>query len=172
MKKTLFLFAASLVVLTGCPPQGEGQDDSAPAAEAPKPTITINAKAPDPIPVPARQEAKADDDWAAKVNNKEAEVIELINTLNPVAAYLTEAFKQYGNKFSPALNEEWHDTQQQLTQGLGLYDDCKKRKGEGQVDKKLFLDLEEAWQLLVKTGVAGLRTKSMVDAELQRIAGG
>jgi len=39
----------------------------------------------------------------------------------------------------------------------------------GNTDKQLFLDLEEVWQLLVKTGVAGVRTKSMVDAELKRM---
>ena len=41
----------------------------------------------------------------------------------------------------------------------------------GAYDKKLFLDLEEVWQGLVKTGVAGVRTKSMVDAELAKLGG-
>jgi hypothetical protein len=41
----------------------------------------------------------------------------------------------------------------------------------GDFDKQLFLDLEETWQLLVKTGVAGVRTKSMVDSELARLKG-
>jgi len=34
-----------------------------------------------------------------------------------------------------------------------------------------FLDLEETWQILVKTGVSGVRTKSMVDDELRRAIG-
>ena len=46
---------------------------------------------------------------------------------------------------------------------------CKERKAAGTFDKQLFLDLEEVWQLLVKTGVAGTRAKAMVDAELQRM---
>ena len=41
----------------------------------------------------------------------------------------------------------------------------------GQFDKQLFLDLEQVWQILVKTGVAGVRTKSMVDSEMARITG-
>ena len=32
-------------------------------------------------------------------------------------------------------------------------------------------NLEEVWQLLVKTGVAGVRTKSMVDSELAKLKG-
>ena len=53
-----------------------------------------------------------------------------------------------------------------MTAATTLYEDCKKRRAEGAIDRQLFLDLEEVWQLLVKTGVAGVRTKSMVDSEL------
>ena len=41
----------------------------------------------------------------------------------------------------------------------------------GEYDKRLFLDLEQVWQSLVKTGVAGVRTKSMVDSELAKLKG-
>ena len=50
----------------------------------------------------------------------------------------------------------------------GFYEDCKKRMAEKKFDKQLFLDLEEAWQVYVKVGVAGLRTKSMIDDDLKR----
>ena len=83
-----------------------------------------------------------------------------------------KGFKQHGSKFSPTLQEEWTDTQEQLGKALGLYDSCKKRKSAaGEFDKQLFLDLEEVWQGLVKTGVAGVRTKQMVDAELKKAIG-
>ncbi|MGW8179225.1 MAG: hypothetical protein ACWGQW_10765, partial [bacterium] len=115
------------------------------------------------------KEVSSPEDWEAKAHNKEIEVIQVLNIINPVAAYITEGFKQYGDRFPPTLQEEWGDTQQQLTKALTLYESCKERKKSGEFDKKLFLDLEEVWQLLVKTGVAGVRTKSMVDAQLKQI---
>jgi hypothetical protein len=54
---------------------------------------------------------------------------------------------------------------------MTLYDSCKERMAAGENDEALFLDLEEVWQLLVKTGVAGVRTKSMIDSELGRLKG-
>lgn len=67
------------------------------------------------------------------------------------------------------MHEEWVDTQAQLTQALKLYESGKKRIEAGKYDKQLFLDLENAWQILVKTGVAGVRTKTMLDAELKKL---
>jgi hypothetical protein len=142
--------------------------DYADEADAPK-GVQIQAEAPEPMEVPERRESSSDTDWEAKAHNKEIEIIEVLNIINPIAAYITEGFKQYGERFSPTLQEEWGDTREQLTKALTLYEDCKKRKAEGKFDKQLFLDLEESWQLLVKTGVAGVRTKSMVDSELQRM---
>jgi len=126
---------------------------------------------PEPLEVPVAVEVASAEDWEAKAHNKEIEVIEVLNVINPVAAYITVGFDQYGDSFSEVLHEEWGDTQQQLTKALTLYDSCKQRKAAGEYDKQLFLDLEEVWQLLVKTGVAGVRTKSMVDSELARLKG-
>lgn len=164
----LIILVAFAALLLGC--TGGGGDEQQ-ETEATKLAITLNVIPPDPIPLPEAKTVSSDTDWEAKVHNKEIEIIEVLNILNPVAAYLTEGFKQYGDRFSPTLEEEWSDTQQQLTQALAQYDDCKKRKDAGQYDKQLFLAMEGAWQMLVKTGVAGVRTKSMMDAELQKIAG-
>jgi len=139
----------------------------APADEAP--LLTVDA--PEPLAVPAPRDVASDTDWEARAHNKEIEVIEVINVINPVAAYITEGFKLHGASFSATLHEEWTDTQEQLTKALTLYDSCKERKAAGEFDKQLFLDLEEVWQLLVKTGVAGIRAKSMVDDELRRLKG-
>jgi hypothetical protein len=79
------------------------------------------------------------------------------------------SFAQYGDQFSPTLQEEWEDTQVQLTAALTLYEDCNERRASGSFEKQLFLDMEEVWQLLVKTGVAGVRTQSMVDSEVRRM---
>jgi hypothetical protein len=155
-------------LLLGC--SGGGSDTQQATTET-KPAITLNVTPPDPIPVPEAKTPTSDTDWATKVHNKDIEIIQVLNIINPVAAYLTEGFKQYENRFSPTLKEEWTDTQHQLTQALNLYDDCKKRRDAGKYDKQLFLDMEHVWQLLVKTGVAGVRTKSMMDDELQKIAG-
>ncbi len=126
---------------------------------------------PEPLEVPAAVEAASPTDWKAKAHNKEIEVIQVLNVINPVAAYITVGFEKHGDAFSDVLHEEWTDTQQQLTKALTLYDSCKERMASSNFDKQLFLDLEEVWQLLVKTGVAGVRTKSMVDSELSRLKG-
>jgi len=155
-------------LLAGC--GGGGPADYASEAPAPPPPL-IQVEAPEPLEVPERREVGADTDWEAKVHNKQIEILEVLNVINPIAAYIAKGFEQHGKKFSPTLNEEWADTQAQLTEALGLYEDCKKRKGEGKFDKQLFLDMEEVWQMLVKTGVAGVRAKSMVDDELRRAIG-
>lgn len=142
-----------------------GQTASAPAPER----ALIQVDAPEPMVAPEAVEVSSDTDWEAKVHNKDIEIIGVLNVINPVAAYITAGFEQYGDRFSPVLNEEWEDTQVQLTAALGLYESCNERRTAGTFDKKLFLDMEEVWQILVKTGVAGVRTKSMVDAEVKKI---
>ena len=144
---------------------GEGGPAGEPEAEAPLLTV----EAPEPIAIPEAVELSSEEDWEGKAHNKEIEVLQVLNIINPVAAYIIEGFNQHGDDFSETLQEEWQDTQVQLTAATTLYDDCKERKAAGAYDKQLFLELEEVWQLLVKTGVAGVRTKSMVDSELRRM---
>ena len=165
--KRMFVVGLVALAFAGCSGGAEDAADQV-AAEAP---ALIKVEAPEPVPVPEPQTVSSETDWAAKAHNKEIEVLQVVNIINPVAVYITAGFEQYGDKFSETLHEEWADTQVQLTKALTLYEDCKARKAAGKFDKQLFLDLEEVWQLLVKTGVAGLRTKSMVDAELQRAIG-
>jgi hypothetical protein len=160
----ILLFAAALLV--GC---GGGTGEPAgsePEAAAQRPLIQVEA--PEPLSVPALVEVASDDDWKSRTHNKEVEIIQVLNVINPVAAYIVAGFDQYGSKFSETLHEEWGDTQKQLTAATTLYDDCKDRIAAGEFDKQLFLDMEEVWQLLVKTGVAGVRTKTMIDDEVAR----
>jgi len=131
---------------------------------------TVKYDDPEPAAVPEAKEVKSDTDWEAKVHNKEIEIIQVLNIINPVAVYLTAGFEQYGDQIKDeVVHEEWEDTQVQLTKALTLYETCKKQKAAGKFDKKLFLNMEETWQLLVKTGVAGVRTKQMLDMQLQRL---
>ena len=162
----LALLPAFLVACGG--PADEGGQQ---AAEAPKSGIQLDVTPPAPLEVPEPKAVSSDTDWEAKAYNKNIEVVQVINIINPVAAYITKGFEEYGDRFSPTLQEEWTDTQEQLTAATTLYGSCQKRMEAGEYDKQLFLDLEEVWQLLVKTGVAGVRTKSMVDAELAKISG-
>jgi len=168
--KGLFAILCGLVLLAGCAGGDDGYvAEDQPAAEAPAPLLEVQA--PEPLEIPESREVASDTDWEAKAHNKEIEVLQVINIINPVAAYIAEGFKQYEDRFSPTVHEEWEDTQAQLTKALTLYDSCKERKAAGEFDKQLFLDLEEVWQLLVKTGVAGMRAKSMVDQELAKLTG-
>ena len=162
----LALLPAFLIACGG--PTDEGGEQ---AAEAPKSGIQLDVTPPAALEVPEPKDVSSDTDWEAKAHNKNIEVVQVINIINPVAAYITKGFEEYGDKFSPTLQEEWTDTQEQLTAATTLYGSCQKRMEASEYDKQLFLDLEEVWQLLVKTGVAGVRTKSMVDAELARISG-
>jgi hypothetical protein len=131
---------------------------------------TVKFDEPDAMKVPEAKEVKSDTDWEAKVHNKDIEVIQVLNIINPVAVYLTAGFEQYGDKIKDeVVHEEWTDTQVQLTKALTLYETCKEKKAAGKFDKKLFLNMEETWQLLVKTGVAGVRTKQMFDMQLKRL---
>ena len=69
-------------------------------------------------------------------------------------------------------NEEWVDTQAQLTSATDAVRGLQgPNRRPASSTKQLFLDMEDVWQMLVKTGVAGVRTKSMVDSELARITG-
>ena len=161
--KRLAILALLPAFLMACAPAEEGGQEAAAAAG---PGIQLDVTPPEPLAVPEAKEVSGDDDWAAKAHNKNIEVVQVMNIINPVAAYIVKGFEEYGDRFSPVLQEEWADTQVQLTAATTLYEDCQKRMEAGEYDKKLFLDLEETWQLLVKTGVAGVRTKSMVDSEL------
>jgi len=165
--KKLTILALVPWMLIAC---GGGGDAPIETAEAPAAPL-LEVQAPEPIPVPEAVSVSSDDDWEAKAQNKDIEIIGVLNIINPVAAYIIAGFDQYGNSFSEVLHEEWADTQVQLGQATTLYDSCKERMAAGEYDKALFLDLEEVWQLLVKTGVAGVRTKSMVDSELGRLKG-
>jgi hypothetical protein len=149
---------------------GGGGEPAGPTASASAPErVLIQVDVPEPLVAPDPVEVSSENDWEAKSHNKDIEIIGVLNVINPVAAYITAGFEQYGDRFSPVLQEEWEDTQVQLAAALGLYESCKERRAAGEFDKQLFLDMEEVWQLLVKTGVAGVRTKSMVDAEVKKI---
>lgn len=103
-------------------------------------------------------------DWEARCDAKIVEIEAVIEILGPVVTYLTEAFEK--NTFTETTTEEWGDAVTQFTYANKYYDLAKSWMKEGKYNKLTFLKLEEAWQYYVKTGVAGLRTKSMVDHEL------
>jgi hypothetical protein len=152
----------------GCGGGGGEATGYSETARAPE-RVLIQVETPEPLPTPEPVEVSSETDWEARSHNKDIEIIGVLNVINPVAAYITAGFNQYGDRFSDTLNEEWADTQTQLTAALTLYESCKERRAAGEYDKKLFLDMEEVWQGLVKTGVAGVRTKSMVDSEVKRL---
>jgi hypothetical protein len=162
----ILVFVAGALVACG----GPGEEPAAGGAPA-ESGVKLTVAAPAPREVPEPKEVSSEVDWEAKAHNKDIEVLQVLNIIDPVAAYIVEGFKQYGDRFSPTLSEEWADTQVQLTKATTLYEACKERQAAGTFDKQLFLDLEEVWQLLVKTGVAGVRTKSMIDDELKRMTG-
>jgi hypothetical protein len=167
MKKLIPLLVIFLY-LWGC---GGGEERGPAVSTEGEPAgVTVEYTAPEPMAVPEYKMPQSDTDWEAKVNNKDIEVIQVLNIINPIAAYITAGFDQYGDRIdNPTVHEEWKDTGEQLTKALNLYESCKERKKEANFDKKLFLDMEDTWQLLVKTGVAGVRTKSMLDAELKKL---
>lgn len=167
MKKLALIILATAFGF-GC---GGAAEEATYENDGPPAAPLLEVEAPAALEVPDPVEVTADDDWQAKAHNKNIEVVGVINIINPVAAYITEGFKQHGDSFSATLHEEWEDTQAQLNLATTLYTSCQERMESGAFDKKLFLDLEEVWQLLVKTGVAGVRTKSMVDSELAKLKG-
>jgi len=158
-------FFASMI--SGCSQQESTQKKDQTESKS---GLQVSYEVPDPMTVPERVTPASETDWAARVNNKNAEVVEVLNILNPVAAYLTAAFEQYGDRLSQAAHDEWDDTVAQLTSASGLYEKAKARMEQKNFDKSLFLQLEEAWQIYVKVGVAGVRTKTMVDAELEKMS--
>jgi hypothetical protein len=162
--RSLLMGILGISLFVGCGGT-DNQPMDEPEAEAPLLTV----EAPEPLAVPDPVDVGSEEDWEARVHNKDIEIIQVLNVINPVAAYITEGFAQYGDQFSPTLQEEWEDTQVQLTAALTLYEDCNERRASGSFEKQLFLDMEEVWQLLVKTGVAGVRTQSMVDSEVRRM---
>lgn len=103
-------------------------------------------------------------DWNARCDAKVAEIEALIGILGPVVTYLTEAFEK--NTFTETTSEEWGDAVTQFTYANKYYDLAKGWMKDGKYNKRTYLKLEESWQYYVKTGVAGLRAKSMVDHEL------
>lgn len=155
-------------LMVGCGGSGGDTVEYSDAPQTPE-RVLIQVEEPEPLEVPEPVAVTSDTDWEAKSYNKNIEIIGVLNVINPVAAYITAGFDQYGDRFSETLQEEWVDTQVQLTAALTLYESCKERRSASQYDKQLFLDMEEVWQLLVKTGVAGVRTKSMVDSEVKKI---
>jgi hypothetical protein len=162
--KNVLIAVLGLGLMVGC---GGAEEGPAAEAEAEAPLLTVEA--PEPLAIPEAMDVSSDEDWEARVHNKDIEIIQVLNVINPVAAYITEGFAQHGDDFSPTLQEEWEDTQAQLTSALSLYDSCNERRAAGGFEKQLFLDMEEVWQILVKTGVAGVRTQSMVDSEIRRM---
>ena len=167
--KKLALLVLIPGLLLGC---GGTADEASYETEAAGPApVLLEVEAPPALDVPEPKEVTGEDDWEAKAHNKNIEVVQVINIIQPIAAYITAGFEQYGSSFSETLHEEWGDTQVQLTQATTLYGSCQERMASGEFDKQLFLDLEEVWQGLVKTGVAGVRTKQMVDSELARLKG-
>ena len=103
--------------LIGC--AGGGDATSAGPAAAPERAL-IQVEAPAALEIPAPVELASDTDWEGRAHNKDIEIIEVLNVVNPVAAYITAGFEQYGERFSDGLNEEWVDTQVQLTAALTL----------------------------------------------------
>ncbi|MCK5572155.1 MAG: hypothetical protein KAJ12_05320 [Bacteroidetes bacterium] len=167
MKELIPLLVITLCLIgCGAPEQGE----PAPGAGQQAPALKVEYTVPEPAAVPAYVEPTSETDWKAKVNNKNKEIVEVLNIINPIAAYITAGFEQYGGRIeNPTVHEEWSDTQVQLTMALELYESCKEKIKAENYSKQLFLDMEETWQILVKTGVAGVRTKSMLDAELTKL---
>ena len=128
--KKLIPFLVILIFLFAC---GNGEESAPVDTTQAKPTgAIVTYDVPEAIVVPEAKTPKSDTDWETIVHNKEIEVIQLINILNPVAAYLTAGFKQYGDKIkNQTAHEEWTDTQEQLTEALTLYGSCKERKKAG-----------------------------------------
>lgn len=164
---TLIAIIFFALMISGCSQQESSQKTE---QSETKTAAQVNYKAPDPMAVPERITPESDNDWAARVNNKNAEIVEVLNILNPVAAYLTAAFEQYGDRLSQVAHDEWDDTVAQLTRANDIYEKGKAKIEQEKFDKSLFLQLEEAWQIYVKVGVAGVRTKTMVDSELEKMS--
>ncbi|MCP4662567.1 MAG: hypothetical protein GY856_44795 [bacterium] len=79
MKRAVLLIMA-LAVLFGC--AGDSGEYAEAPAEAAAPAIKLEVTEPEPLAAPEYQEPSSDEDWAAKVNNKNIEVIQTINIIN------------------------------------------------------------------------------------------
>jgi hypothetical protein len=164
--KKLFLISLVVIFFIACSSTEESGTPATTVTAADK----VKYTQPEPLSLPEYKEPKSDSDWAAKVNNKEIEIIQVLNIINPVAAFIVAGFEQYGDRITElTVHEEWKDTQELLTKALELYESCKTNKAAGKFNKQLFLDLEGTWQMLVKTGVAGVRTKSMLEAKINNL---
>jgi len=88
-------------LLLGCGGTSDEADYEAEAAAAAP--VLLEVDPPAPIEVPERRDVTADDDWAARVHNKNIEVLEVMNIINPIAAYIVVGFEKYGDRFSETL---------------------------------------------------------------------
>lgn len=91
----------TITLVAGC-----GGTDSPPAGEPEAEAPLLTVEAPEPLAVPEAMEVSSDEDWEARVHNKDIEIIGLLNVINPIAAYIAEGFNQHGDNFSPTLQEE------------------------------------------------------------------
>ena len=97
MKRLAMLaFLPAFLMACGGPADEGGQQ----AAEAPRSGIQLDVTPPAALEVPERKEVSSDTDWEAKAHDENIEVIQVINIINPVAAYIVEDFEQYGDRFS------------------------------------------------------------------------
>ena len=129
MKKLAMIIFVSAFVF-GC---GGSVDEATYEAEAPAAEpVLLEVEAPPALEVAEPKEVTGEDDWEARVHNKNIEVVQVINIIQPIAAYITVGFEQYGSSFSETLHEEWSDTQVQLTRATTLYGSCQERMANGE----------------------------------------
>jgi hypothetical protein len=102
-----------------------------------------------------------DIDWGEKITKKQTEVEDLLAILGPVVTYISESME--AGRTNEMIEEEWLDAGAQLGDANKMYDECKERIAKKEESKELFLLLENAWQIYVKAGVAGMRAKTMID---------
>jgi uncharacterized protein YcfL len=79
MKKiALFILVSALLI--GC--GGSSDETVYEVEESTAEAVLLEVEAPPAIEVPERLEVASDDDWAARVHNKNIEVLEIINIIN------------------------------------------------------------------------------------------
>lgn len=106
--------------------------------------------------------------WEKRITEKQAAVDSLRETLKPIVSELSNAFEKHGEELSVYTTEEWKDAQHWYSLANSKYEEVKKRLKPENYNQTLYLELEEVWQLYVKAGSAGVRTKFMVDRELKK----
>ena len=95
--KYQILLVVALAFVVGC--GGAGQDVAdAPAEPAAGPAIKLEVETPEPTPVPEYVEPESDTDWVARINNKDKEIVEVLNIITPIAAYITVGFGCTGGR--------------------------------------------------------------------------